>query len=120
MLSGQESDDRDPCITRSAPGGPGVWRYGRRLPADHDPVVFGDLVHDLDVEARMGAVAAGNQPANALWSGHVQPGAGEVADVVGGYQLVDELQPSFVPHRFDEQPDLQLVELADAVHLAIV
>lgn len=43
-----------------------------------------------------------------------------MADVVGGYQLVDELQPSFVPHRLDEQLDLQLVELADAVHLAIV
>jgi DNA-binding CsgD family transcriptional regulator len=58
--------------------------------------------------------------ADALWSSHVRPGAGELADVVGGYQLVDELEPSFVSHRLDEQLDLQLVELADAVHLAIV
>ena len=65
-------------------------------------------------------MAAGHQPADALWSGHVRPGAGEVPDVVGGYQLVNELQPSVVPHRLDEQLDLQLVELADAVHLAIV
>ena len=81
---------------------------------------FTDLVLDLDVQAGMGAAAAGHEPANALGPGHCRANAGEVADVVSGYQLVDQLQPSLVPDGLDEQPDLELVELADALHLAMV
>ena len=39
-----------------------------------------------------------------------------MAHVVGGHQLVDQLQPAFVQHRLDEQPNLLFVELAHAHH----
>src|SRR5438552_16423037 len=84
------------------------------------PVVFTDLVLDLDVQAGMGAAAAGHEPAHALGPGHCRASAGEVAAVVGGYQLVDQLQPSLVPVGLDDQPDLERVERAAALHPARV
>ena len=62
----------------------------------------------------MGVASARHESAHALRPDHAPAQAGDVADVVGGHELVDQLEPSLVPHRLDEQPDLALVELADA------
>lgn len=56
--------------------------------------------------------------ADALGPDHTYGEAWEMAVIVRGDQLVDQLKPSLVPYGFDEQPDLALVELAHARHRA--
>src|SRR5215471_11892460 len=121
LLSGQEPGDRDSGAARSAPGG-GVMslrlsRWNRRVPACHDAILLSDLVLDLDVQAGMGVAVAGHELAHTCWTGHFRHGAGDVANEVGGYQLVDQLEPSLVEDRLDEQLDPELVELTDVLHL---
>ena len=120
LLSGQEPGDRDSGVVRGAPGGgEGGLRLlrNRRVPARHHAVLLSDLVLDLDMQARMGVTVARHEPAHACWTGHVRLGAGDVANEVGGYQLVDQVEPSLVEDGFDEQLDVELVELGDVVHL---
>src|SRR5262245_25670434 len=121
LFSGQEPGDRDSGAARSAPGGGGgslsLWRWHRRVPARHDAVLLSDLVLDLDVQAGMGVAVAGYELAHACWTGHFRLGAGDVANEVGGYQLVDQVEPSLVEDCLDEQLDPELVELADVLHL---
>src|SRR5215468_8951582 len=121
LLSCQEPGDRDSGVARGAPCGGGMrlslWRWHRRVPARHDAVLLGDLVLDLDVQAGMGVAVTRHELAHACWAGHFRLGAGDVADVVGGYQLVDQLELPLVEDRLDEQLDPELVELADVLHL---
>ena len=84
----------------------------------HDPVVLGDLVLDLDVQVGMRPAVAGHELPHALWTDHGRIEGRDVPDVVGGHELVDQLEPSAVPHGLDEQLDLSLVELGDAFHRA--
>ena len=103
LLSGQEPGDRDSGVARGAPGEGGLrLSRNRRVPARHDAVLLSDLVLDLDLQARVGAAAAGYELAHACRAGHFRLGAGEVAGEVGGYQLVDQVEPSLVEDRFDE------------------
>src|SRR5215472_14360167 len=95
LLSGQQPGDRDSGVARGTPGG-GGWSLGlrywnRRVPARHDAVLLGDLVLDLDVQAWMGVAVARHELAHARWTGHFRLGAGDVANKVGGYQLVDQV-----------------------------
>src|SRR5262249_4980688 len=92
LLSWQEPGDRDSGVARGAPCGGGMRlslsRWNRRVPARHDAVLLGDLVLDLDVQAGVGVAVTRHELAHACWAGHFRLGAGDVANVVGGYQLV--------------------------------
>ena len=66
----------------------------------------------------MGAAAAWLP--RALGPAYRRRGARDVAYVVGGHRLIDPLQPPFVEFGLDEQPDLELVELGNALHPAMI
>src|SRR5262249_27887673 len=121
LLSGQEPGDRDSGVARSAPGGgEGSLSLSRRdgcVPARHDAVLLSDLVLYLDVQAGMGPAVACHELAHACWTGHFRLGAGDVPHEIGGYQLVNQVEPPLVEDRLDEQLDPELVELADVLHL---
>ena len=97
-------------------GGARRPRPARRLPARRHPVLLGDLIEDPDVQVRARAAPARDKTAQALRPEHPFLGVREVADVVVGDELVDELEAPLVEDRLDEDPDLLLVVLTAARH----
>ena len=91
-------------------------RLGCGVPADRDPVILGDLVLDLQVESRVAAAACVDESVQTVWSEHDRFDARDMAEIVGGDEIVDQFQAAFVYDRVFEQLHLSLVELAHACH----
>jgi hypothetical protein len=121
LFSGQEPGDRDAGAVHSPSGGGegilSLWCWDRRVPAGRDAILLADLVLDLEVQAAMGVAGTRHELAYTRRAGHGPLGTGQVADEVGGDQLVDQLESSVIEDCLDEQLDLEPVELAHVVHL---
>ena len=120
LLAGQQADDRNALIA-SDPASRGAGRSGpprrcRGLPTGYDPVVLGDLILDLDVQIGIDAALARDEPVHTWSTNDARLDARGATDVVGGHQLVDQLEASLVPNRLDEHPYLVLIGVGHAAH----
>ncbi len=68
------------------------------------------------MQAGQRASPARHETAHASGSEHPRVEPRDVAHVVVGHELVDQVDPPLVPHGVDEDPDLSLVAFGDVVH----